>query len=77
MSATTSTSSAFDFGVPQMLFPVPILGGDATFNNHRYGATGDGRRFLINSLMSDGSSPAPITVVLNWQEELKRRTSAH
>jgi hypothetical protein len=38
----------------------------------QYDVTRDGQRFLLNSLTEE-SAPSPITVVLNWQEELKQR----
>jgi hypothetical protein len=33
--------------------------------------TGDGQRFLINTVPEENVS-APITVVLNWQSEFKK-----
>ena len=76
MAVAISPSTTFSAGTPKMLFAAPIVGSGATFINNRYGVTPDGQRFLINALKYDPSSPAPITVVLNWQEEQKRRVPA-
>jgi hypothetical protein len=56
------------------LFPVSYYGGDN--GTARYDVTADGRRFLINSMITaptsgDLTSP-PMTVVLNWQASLKK-----
>ena len=32
----------------------------------------DGTRFLVNRV-PEGSSSSPVTIVLNWREELKQR----
>ena len=40
--------------------------GNATY----YAVTGDGQRFLVNTLVGD-STPVPLTIVLNWTAGLK------
>jgi serine/threonine protein kinase/Tol biopolymer transport system component len=59
------------FGAPTELFQVRIAGG-VTFYRTHYVPSRDGRRFLINTPAGDAAM-VPITVVLNWQEELKQR----
>jgi dipeptidyl aminopeptidase/acylaminoacyl peptidase len=61
-------ASRFEAGVTRPLFPISIteFGND---RNH-YVVTADGERFLVNSV--EESAAVPITVVLNWTEELKR-----
>ena len=56
-------------GVPKMLFPTSSLGYVGPRN--LYECSGDGQRFLINSLKSDDVS-IPVTVVVNWTSDLKR-----
>jgi len=71
MSAEIAPGSAFHASAPKFLFEAPIYGGGATTGNHYWDVTPDGQRFLINSY-SGGSAAASITVVLNWQAELKK-----
>ena len=59
------------FGAPKVLFQPPIYGGGANSSNRFWDATKDGQRFLINTIASE-SGPAPMTVLLNWQAELKK-----
>lgn len=62
-----STVTTFKPGVGQVLFPLP---GNVV--RRSYAVTGDGRRFLIGKPV-DESITEPITVVLNWVDELKGR----
>jgi len=62
----------FVSGIPKPLFEAHVStifpgGGGAIY----YSVTGDGQRFLVNTLAGD-SMPAPFTVVLNWTAGLKR-----
>ncbi|HJZ80376.1 MAG TPA: protein kinase, partial [Pyrinomonadaceae bacterium] len=64
--------STFVPGIPKPLFDVRVItlfpgAGGAIY----YAATGDGQRFLVNTLAGD-STPVPFTVVLNWTAGLKR-----
>jgi eukaryotic-like serine/threonine-protein kinase len=58
------------FAVPKTLFQTRVPEGVTSRRTH-YVPSRDGRRFLVNTQSLD-SSPGPITVVLNWQEELKK-----
>jgi hypothetical protein len=60
------TGAAFQMGTPQQLFSAPPnSGGDVT---------PDHKRFLVTVAPGQGQQPVqtPITVVLNWQADLKR-----
>ena len=70
MSVDVTLSPSFTAGAPKVLFQVPIFGGGATLNQHRWDLTPDGQRFLINTSSSDMSSP--IAVVINWQAALNK-----
>src|SRR5215510_6206486 len=66
MSAEIRTEGKFDSGVPRQLFQTNIkYHGDFS-----YAAQADGQRFLVNSLL-DADSATPLTVVLNWNANLK------
>jgi len=71
MSVEVAPGAAFHASAPKFLFQAPIFGGGATTGNHYWDVSPDGQRFLINSY-GGGSAAASITVVLNWQAELKK-----
>ena len=54
------------FGIPEPLFQTRVTG-----NRTHYVPSRDGQRFLVNEALDAVASP--ITVVVNWQEELKQR----
>jgi len=64
-----------DAGKPHALFELPpeppawIQGGA---DQRVYAPSSDGQRFLIAVPAGEGSA-APITVILNWDEELKKK----
>lgn len=60
-----TTGAAFEAGVPQKLFDGPA--------DYGWDVTADGKKFLM-SIVPAGkeAKPTPITVVLNWQAELKK-----
>ena len=58
------------FAVPKVLFQTRVPEGVSSRRTH-YVPSRDGQRFLINTQTAD-ASPNPITVVLNWQAELKK-----
>jgi eukaryotic-like serine/threonine-protein kinase len=62
-------NGTFAAGVPKILFQTNSLGYSGPRNS--YECSGDGQRFLINSLQSDVGA-IPVTVVLNWAADLKR-----
>jgi hypothetical protein len=37
-----------------------------------YDVSADGQRFLVNTLMQEATSAAPITIVVNWTALLKK-----
>ena len=58
------------FAVPKMLFQTRVPEGVTSRRTH-YVPSRDGQRFLVNTQSSD-ALPNPITVVLNWQADLKK-----
>jgi len=56
-------------GVPHELFQTP-LSFVSVRNGTAYDVSGDGQRFLMDS--TGQTANAPITVILNWDQELKR-----
>jgi len=71
MVVDVATGPVFKAGVPRLLFQAPIFGGGISNEIWRWDMTGDGQRFLINTVPEENVS-APITVVLNWQSEFKK-----
>jgi Tol biopolymer transport system component len=64
MAVEIATGPALKAGIPRLLFPMPpnVLDWDVS---------ADGKRFLLAVPQSE-STPAPFTVVLNWQAALKK-----
>jgi hypothetical protein len=62
-----ATVTTFEPGLGKVLFPLP-----GTVAHRSYAVTGDGRRFLIGRPVVESISE-PITVVLNWVDELMGR----
>ncbi|MGC1437100.1 MAG: protein kinase [Terriglobales bacterium] len=58
------------FAVPKTLFQTRVPEGVSSRRTH-YVPSRDGQRFLVNTQSAD-ASPNPITVVLNWQADLKK-----
>ena len=68
MAVPVTPGPKFEVGVPRALFETRIEPYTEITGRH-YAVTADGRRFLINTEMeASAAKPAPITVVLNWQE---------
>lgn len=67
MAVAVQTDSTFQAGRPQALFEPrffqPII---------PYTVSADGQRFLVNTPIEEDNS-SPVTVVLNWMAELKKR----
>ena len=60
-----TNGSTFEAGVPQLLFQPPI--------DYGWDVTADGKKFLLSVVPAGQQSAAtPITVILNWQAELKK-----
>jgi Tol biopolymer transport system component len=59
-----TNGAAFEAGVPQQLF--------VTQADNGWDVTGDGKRLLLAVPEIQRASQVPITVVLNWQEQLKK-----
>jgi hypothetical protein len=64
MAVDVTTAVAFQTGTPQRSFMLPPGVTD-------WDMTADGARFLV-TVPLERSAQAPFTVVLNWQEGLKK-----
>ena len=63
-----ANAKTIDVGTPAPLFATRI---GRVSDVPQYVASADGQRFLMNSILQDGS-PTPIRLVLNWQAGLKK-----
>ena len=59
-----TNGAAFEAGIPQRLF--------TTQTDNGWDVTGDGKRFLLGVPPAQRSTQVPITIVLNWQAQLKK-----
>jgi hypothetical protein len=73
MVVETTLQPGFSAGKPRVLFEGRYLTTAFPQNSIAYDVSADGRRFLMVKEVDRARAPAQITVVLNWQEELKRR----
>jgi hypothetical protein len=65
------SNSSEEAGAPVALFDAHMK-HDQFNNNSEYDVTADGKRFLINAIISDAASLPPLTVVVNWNAESKK-----
>ena len=68
MAVAVQADSAVQAGQPQALFEPRIFGIPVV----PYAVSADGQRFLVNTQTEETNS-SPLTVVLNWTAELKKR----
>ncbi len=69
MAVMAKTVSGFEDSLPEELLELPIVPG---YTHRRgYAVAADGKRFLVITPVG-GAALAPVTVILNWFEELKR-----
>jgi Tol biopolymer transport system component len=71
MAVDVTQGSIFKAGVPVSLFQSQIgrRGKTLPLDSLAWGVTPDGKRFLVNT----DKNPRPLTVVLNWDAELKKK----
>jgi dipeptidyl aminopeptidase/acylaminoacyl peptidase len=67
MVVPVQADSTFQAGRPQALFELHFFQPVIPYN-----ASADGQRFLVNTPLEEDNS-SPVTVVLNWTAELKKR----
>ena len=67
MAVGVKLGPAPELGIPKVLFQTPIRSVQATIDH--YDVSPDGQRFVVISPATDA---APLTVIVNWQEELKK-----
>jgi eukaryotic-like serine/threonine-protein kinase len=68
MAVAVQADSTLQAGRPQALFDAHVFGAPIV----PYSVSADGQRFLVNTPAQEVNS-SPITVVLNWTSELKKR----
>ena len=66
MAVDISTAPTFQTSVPKLLFKTPTSTGTLFWD-----VTSDGQRFVL-TLSGSQNSAMPYTVVLNWQNALKK-----
>ena len=72
MAVDVTEGSIFKAGAPESLFQARVArsGKQSPLDAYAWDVTPDGKRFLINT--AKGAS-RPVTVVLNWDAELKKK----
>jgi Tol biopolymer transport system component len=70
MAVDLTTEATLQAGVPRPMFRANV--SLTAFDSDRYEVTADGERFLLLAPKTE-SEQEPITVVVNWVEELKAR----
>ncbi len=72
MAVPVESGAGFRAGVPQALFPAPVRGFIVTGSRTEISVSRDGQKILVNALQEE-SIRAPITVVANWDGELRKK----
>ena len=74
MAAPVRREGTLEVGAPQALFDTRTVEGPTTrpYMLQQYDVSPDGQRFLMN-VAPEAVTASPITVVLNWIEELKQK----
>jgi len=67
----TVSSSGIEASRPMVLFPTFAPQGAITDDKNNFAASADGQRFIVNTL-SNSTNTQPLTLVLNWANEVKR-----
>ncbi|HEV2201501.1 MAG TPA: hypothetical protein VGR73_16905 [Bryobacteraceae bacterium] len=71
VKAVAGTKPSFEAGTPVALFDAHMA--QASINNLiEYDVTADGKRFLITTASGAGAASPPLTVVTNWNAEVKK-----
>lgn len=65
------TRADFTVGSTKELFTLPPLPRGSIYLAHRFSVTRDGRRFIIATVPAH-QNVAPLSVIVNWQEQLRR-----
>ena len=73
MAVDVETSPSFSFGKPHMLFEGSYVFG--TTEGQEYDVSRDGRRFLMLKPQENLLTVAPLNVIVNWFDDLRRRTA--
>jgi Tol biopolymer transport system component len=71
-AVAVKTEHGFEPGIQQVLFEARTNVPAGLATRAFYAVSGDGRRFLVDTVVSDGGR-IPITVVLNWAKDLLAR----
>src|SRR5262249_28657022 len=72
MAAPVTIGRKFDSGPPIALFRATPRQANSLLDQFVYGVTRDGQRFLINTQVKNAETQ-PMTVVLNWDAQLKKK----
>jgi hypothetical protein len=68
MAADVKSDKTFEAGGPRRLFD----SGFTVSPNSYYGVTTDAKRFMFPLPQASSSTPAPFTILMNWQAGLKK-----
>jgi len=71
MAVSVDTKNEFDSGTPALLFQTDPREQVATTEQIVYDVSRDGQRFVVNTKYEHGSEH-PMSVILNWQAEMKK-----
>jgi dipeptidyl aminopeptidase/acylaminoacyl peptidase len=72
MSVEVNLNGIFRAGIPKPLFDAPVLGGTDALGVIDWDVSPDGSRFLVLTNQSADTSGTPISVIVNWQELLRK-----
>lgn len=75
MGVDVRTQPAFTASTPRVIVPAKAI-GDLQSGMDVFDVSPDGQRFLIHQQTSEAAQTTQINVILNWSEELRRRSAS-
>ena len=74
MAVDVTTQPLFSVSTPRVIIPANVIGDTGGLD--AFDVSPDGQRFLVHEQSSEAAQTAQINVILNWSEELRRRSAS-
>ena len=75
MSVDVTTQPVFSVSIPRVIVPANVT-AKLSIAGNSFDVSPDGQRFLVYQQSDEAGKTAQVNVVLNWSEELRRRSAS-